>query len=83
MKSFQPLLAYKWNSSMLNTYEIYGKWAEDGSEYSFTVPVQLVEPIVAMQNYVYDLYKEITDREKSIAQLTKELDEYKNARGYK
>ena len=83
MKSFAPLLNSKWSGSMLNTYEIDGKWAEDGTCYTLTVPPQLVDSIVSMQNYVYDLYKEIADREKCIERLTKELDDYKVARGYR
>jgi len=82
MKSFAPLLAYKWTSSSINTATIHGKYAEDGSEYYFKVPPQLVNSIVSMQNYVFDLYKEISDRESCIERLQKELDEYKKARGY-
>ena len=83
MKKFASLLRHKWTASITNTEEIWGKWAEDESYYSFKVPPQLVDSIVAMQNYVFDLNKEIEDRENNLVKLSKELAEYKLARGYK
>lgn len=80
---FKPLLAYKWYVATMNTGTLYGKFAEDGSEYKINAPPSLVNAIVSMQNYVFDLYKEIDERQKSIELLTKELDEYKKARGYR
>ena len=83
MQKFKSLLCSKWYSSLLNTSEICGKWAEDETNYSITAPPQLTDAIVSMQNYVYDLYIEIKNREKCIERLTKELEEFKVARGYR
>lgn len=82
MKKFASLLTSKWTSS-LGTREIYGQWAEDDNCYIIKAPPQLVDAIVAMQNYVFYMNKEITDREKCIDRLTKELEEMKIACGYR
>lgn len=82
MQKFEPLLNRKWTRGSI-TNSICGYWGEDEHSYEVTAPPQLTDAIISMQNYVYDLYKEITDREKSIARQIKELDDYKAARGYR
>lgn len=82
MNKFASLLKSKWTNAT-NTSEITGRWAGDEVTYTLKAPPQLVSSIIAMQNYVYDLNKEIEDREKCITRLTKELEEMKVARGYR
>jgi hypothetical protein len=83
MNKFAALLNEKWTSSMTLTSKINGQWAEDGNFYEIIAPPQLVNSIVAMQNYVFDLNAEVVDMENKIKELTKSVEEFKIARGYK
>lgn len=83
MKKFQALLNKRWTGSQLNTNTIFGEWAEDGNVYEVIAPPQLVNQIVAMQNYVYELNKEIVDLENNIKQAQEQLEIMKKVRGIK
>lgn len=82
MKKFQALLNRKWTGSQLNTNTIFGHWAEDNNNYEVIAPPQLVNSIVAMQNYVFDLNKQVTYMEENIRTLQTQLEVFKHARGY-
>lgn len=81
MKQFSALLQHKWFPSYNNLAHINGKWAEDETLYQIVCPPQLVESIVSMQNYVYELAQDIKRREAEIETLSKELKSFKAARG--
>lgn len=83
MKKFQALLNKRWTGSQLNTNTIFGEWAEDGNVYEVIAPPQLVNQIVAMQNYMYDMNKEVVDLENNIKQMKEQLELMKQVRGYK
>lgn len=82
MKKFQSLLNKRWTGSLLNTSTISGYWAEDGNTYEVIAPPQLVDQIVAMQNYVFDLNAQVTDMEENIRTLQTQLENFKHTRGY-
>lgn len=82
MKKFQALLNKKWTGSQLNTNTIFGHWAEDDNNYEVIAPPQLVNQIVAMQNYVFDLNKQVTDMEENIRTMQTRLEVFKQTRGY-
>ena len=65
------ILYEKWEASLTNKYTIIGIWPEDGSEYSLTVPYQLRDEIISMQNM-------LVDKAKKIEQLQSEVEAKKN-----
>lgn len=80
MKKFSALLQYKWY--LLSPHgDISGKLAEDETLYQISCPPQLVDSIVAMQHYCFDVYQDIKAREKEIENLKQELESFKIARG--
>lgn len=83
MKKFQALLNKRWTGSQLNTNTIFGHWAEDNNNYEVIAPPQLVNSIIAMQNYVFDINKEVTDLENNIRQMQEQLEIMKQVRGIK
>lgn len=84
MKIFQALLNKKWTGSLINSNKILGTWAEDdGNVYEIIAPPQIVNSIVAMQNYVYDINKDIVDFENKIKEMQEQLEIMKQVRGYK
>jgi len=63
MSSIIPLLATKWEAIEKSRVDgkttLTGKWFEDDSEYKIIVPEQLAEPMLEMQHYFYERYKNL------------------------
>jgi hypothetical protein len=52
--------------------EIVGEWAEDGSPYRFTVPVQLCDEIIAIQNALSVRYQELDSLRRKVDRMEHE-----------
>ena len=81
MNNLGAVLHKRWISGG-NSTEIIGYWAEDETEYYITVPFQLQDIIIDMQNCMAKQYEDILNREKCINRLVKELDEIKTRTGW-
>lgn len=53
---FDALLHTKWEVDERGACGIIGYWAEDGNSYEITVPHQLRDQLVEMQNWLSDKY---------------------------
>ena len=56
-QNLEPLLWEKWKASRYSPDTIIGYWAEDGNEYEVTVPAQLRDMLVKLQNDKVDELK--------------------------
>lgn len=62
------ILWKKWEKGAI-LQEIIGYWAEDNNEYKITVPYQLRDMIIEMQNWLSDKYQKIQVAKKAIVDL--------------
>ncbi len=67
MNKFGVILYSPWRADG-NSDGIVGTWAEDGSNYFLTVPPQLRDMIVAMQNELSKFYCETEDTKRCLAE---------------
>ncbi len=58
LNKLAPILHSKWGPGAEKN-EILGNWAEDDNVYIITVPYQLRDRIILMQNIFYDNYQRI------------------------
>lgn len=70
MNKFGAILHKKWIKSNVDN-QIIGYWAEDYSTYTITVPYQLRDTIVDLQNWLSEKYQVLTT-------LTEKVDELKS-----
>jgi len=58
MKQYGAILHTRWRAAE-RASDIVGEWAEDGSPYIITVPPQLRDQLVEMQNALCAKYQEL------------------------
>lgn len=76
LSKFGAILNTRWYAAH-DPGKIVGTWTEDNSPYELTVPRQLRECIVEMQNHVLELYECVKVQEAEIKRKTEELEEVK------
>ena len=74
MKFLAPILHAKWKAGE-DPKEIIHTWAEDGTEEAFTVPYQMRDRIIEMQNWLADKYMKVDRLDRSMRRITNFFEE--------
>ena len=73
LNSLGAILASAWRAEPVQSDKIVGRWAEDDTPYEITVPAQLRDPIIAMQNTLFRKYAMIQEFRTKLARMESEF----------
>ncbi len=75
LSKFSALLHEKWVEGT-EPDAIVGRWAEDNSMYTVTVPHQLRESLIQLQNHLVDKNNDLVRIKQKAAQLEREAKDF-------
>jgi len=73
MENYSAILWQPWKAGLYEDM-ITGAWAEDGNEYNLSVPPQLRDMIISLQNQLAKEYQEFEHKKEQLETLKKEVE---------